>query len=70
LEEAMGKLAEKVEVSMAVLWEGARDNPQQLITRAETIKAVDAIQQQIQFWTEAEKLAQAAKQYFNDIDED
>jgi len=66
LDEAMGKLAEKVEVSMAVLWEGARDNPQQLKARAETVKVVETIQQQIQFWSEAAELAQTAKRYLNE----
>jgi len=55
---------------MAVLWEGARDNPQQLRTRTEAIKIVGTIQQQIQFWAEAEKLAQTAKRYLNNLDED
>jgi len=55
---------------MAVLWEGARDNPQQLRARTEAIKIVGIIQEQIQFWTEAEKLAQTAKRYLNTMDED
>lgn len=55
---------------MAVLWEGARDNSQQIKARAEIIKAVETIQQQIQFWSEAEKLAQTAKRYLNTMDED
>lgn len=50
---------------MAVLWEGARDGPQQLKARANAIKDTETILQQIQFWTEAEKLTQAAKQYLN-----
>jgi hypothetical protein len=54
---------------MAVLWEGARDNPQQLKARAETIKEVEVIQQQIQFWSEAEKIAQATKRFINNKDE-
>lgn len=52
---------------MAVLWEGARDNPQQLKARAEIIKVVETIQEQIKFWTEAEKLAQAANRYINEM---
>jgi hypothetical protein len=59
----------QIEVSMAVLWEGARDNPQQLKARAGTIKEVEVIQQQIQFWSEAEKIAQATKRFINNMDE-
>jgi len=59
----------QVEVSLAVLWEGARDNPQQLKVRAEIIQVVEAIQQQIQFWTSAQKFSQATKDFIA-MDED
>lgn len=59
----------QVEVSLAVLWEGARDNPQQLKVRAEIIQIVEAIQQQIQFWTSAQKISQATKDFIV-MDED
>lgn len=76
LDEAMGKLAQKVclsrfisnarnltlfiqiEVSLAVLWEGARDNPAQLKARKEVIDVVQTVQEQIQLWTQADKIKQ------------
>ena len=54
---------------MAVLWEGAQDSPQQFRARANAIKDMETIVQQIQFWTEAEKLAQAAKRYLNGMED-
>jgi len=59
LDEAMGKLAQKIEVSLAVLWEGARDNPAQLKARKEVIDLVQTVQEQIQLWTQADKMKQS-----------
>ncbi|KAF8913833.1 hypothetical protein CPB84DRAFT_1757667 [Gymnopilus junonius] len=72
LDEAMGKLAQKVEVSLAVLWEGARDNPAQLRARMAVINTVQVIQEQIGFWTEAYKMKQEAIRHEEDyaMDED
>ncbi|KAI0786384.1 hypothetical protein C8Q75DRAFT_771545 [Abortiporus biennis] len=53
LEEALAELAEKVEVSMAVLWEGAHDDPKQVRARFEVINTTTEILNQIQLWTEA-----------------
>ena len=77
LDEAMGKLAQKVclffkiyiyhyesnviiqiEVSLAVLWEGARDNPTQLRARKEITDLVQIVREQIQVWTQADKIKQ------------
>ncbi|KAF8812373.1 hypothetical protein BYT27DRAFT_7087741 [Phlegmacium glaucopus] len=58
LDEAMGKLAQKIEVSLAVLWEGSRDNPAQLKARKEVIDLVQTVQEQIQLWTQADKMKQ------------
>jgi len=60
LDEAMGKLAQKIEVSLAVLWEGARDNPAQLRARKAIIDVVQTIQDQVKLWTEADKMKQEA----------
>lgn len=53
----------EVEVSLAVLWEGAQYNPQQRKVRAEIIQVVETIQQQIQFWTSAQKIEQATRDF-------
>lgn len=89
LDEAMGKLAQKVrfsfqctpfqlyncffqiEVSLAVLWEGARDNLAQVRARKVVIDLVQTIQGQIMFWSEADKMKQqAANQLSNAMVED
>ena len=48
----------QIEVSLAVLWEGARDNPAQLRARKEVIDLVQTVQKQIQLWTQADKMKQ------------
>jgi len=58
LDEAMGKLAQKIEVSLAVLWEGSRDNPAQLKARKDVIDLVQTVQEEIQLWTQADKMKQ------------
>jgi len=58
LDEAMGKLAQKIEVSLSVLWEGTRDNPAQLKARKEIIDLVRTVQEQIRLWTQADKMKQ------------
>ncbi|KAF9569032.1 hypothetical protein CPC08DRAFT_790765 [Agrocybe pediades] len=58
LDEAMGQLAKKVEVSLSVLWEGARDSPAQRRSRANVIDIVGTVQEQIKFWIEADNARQ------------
>ncbi|KAI0079668.1 hypothetical protein K474DRAFT_1683062 [Panus rudis PR-1116 ss-1] len=53
LEEALAELAEKVEVSVAVLWEGTRDNPAQVRAREEVIDTMNEIIKQVTLWQEA-----------------
>ena len=48
----------QVEVSLAVLWEGARDNPAQLKARKEVVDIVQSVQEQIRLWTQADKMKQ------------
>ncbi|KAF8165415.1 Dynamin family-domain-containing protein [Crassisporium funariophilum] len=60
LDEAMGELAQKIEVSLAVLWEGARDTPAQLRARKEVIEVVEAVQKQIDSWAKSDKIKQEA----------
>ena len=48
----------QIEVSLAVLWEGARDNPAQLKARKEIIDLVQTVQEQIQLWSQADKMKQ------------
>ncbi|KAH8106194.1 hypothetical protein BXZ70DRAFT_422562 [Cristinia sonorae] len=60
LHEALAELAEKIEVSIAVLWEGTRDDPSQMRVRQEVINAVTDITEQVQHWTLAAQLKNAA----------
>ncbi|KAJ6614316.1 hypothetical protein B0H10DRAFT_2045676 [Mycena sp. CBHHK59/15] len=55
LDEAMDNLAQKIEVNLAVLWEGARDDPAQVKARSEVVKTVSQVLDQLSFLTEAEK---------------
>jgi len=56
LDEALGKLAQTIEVSLAVLWEGGKDDPAQIKARTQVIDVVTSIQQQISIWVNAEKM--------------
>ncbi|KAF9006452.1 hypothetical protein BDQ17DRAFT_284172 [Cyathus striatus] len=58
LDEALGKLAQKVEVNLSVLWEGTRDDPGQVRKRNDVIDIVRNIQQQIGLWTKARDIKQ------------
>ena len=61
----------KIEVSLAVLWEGARDNPAQLRARKTVIDMVQTIQGQLKLWYEADKMKQqAAKEATAAMEED
>jgi hypothetical protein len=60
----------QIEVSLAVLWEGARDNPAQLRARKAVIDMVQTIQGQVKFWSEADKMKQqVAKQMITAMEE-
>ncbi|KAM5535621.1 hypothetical protein V8D89_010712 [Ganoderma adspersum] len=59
LNDALKELAKKIEVSIAVLWEGVRDDPAQVRARAEVVEIVCEILQQVEFWKNAERLPQA-----------
>lgn len=48
----------QIEVNLAVLWEGASDNPAQLKARKEIIDLVQTVQEQIQLWTQADQMKQ------------
>lgn len=49
----------QIEVSIAVLWEGVRDDPQQIKARAEVVETVTEILDQITLWKNAEALSRA-----------
>jgi hypothetical protein len=72
LDDALGQLAEKIEVNLAVLWEGTRDDPEQAIARKRIVDVVATIKGQIDIWVEAEKTkrenAELSAQYL--VDED
>ncbi|KAI0069058.1 hypothetical protein BV25DRAFT_1817993 [Artomyces pyxidatus] len=55
------QLAEKIEVSVAVLWEGVRDDPAQLKARAEVVTTVNEVVRQIAFWDAARNLRDRAE---------
>ncbi|PIL36747.1 hypothetical protein GSI_00436 [Ganoderma sinense ZZ0214-1] len=59
LNDALKELAKKIEVSIAVLWEGVRDDPAQVRARADVVETVCEILQQVEFWKNAERLPQA-----------
>ncbi len=48
----------QVEVSVAVLWEGVKDDPAQVKVRTEVISSVAEIIEQIRLWQEAARQKQ------------
>jgi hypothetical protein len=50
----------QIEVNIAVLWEGIRDDPAQLHARAEVIKIVNEIVRQVGFWNSAREVRDLA----------
>ncbi|KAG5641399.1 hypothetical protein DXG03_005335 [Asterophora parasitica] len=55
LDEALGQLAQKIEVNLSILWEGTRDDPAQVKARNDIMIIVEAVLTQAQLWTEAEQ---------------
>ncbi|KII94798.1 hypothetical protein PLICRDRAFT_86263 [Plicaturopsis crispa FD-325 SS-3] len=55
LETALTELAQKIEVNLAVLWEGPRDDPAQVKARAQIVESVSEIISQTEMWTTAEQ---------------
>ncbi|KAK0191014.1 hypothetical protein F5146DRAFT_1196144 [Armillaria mellea] len=53
---SLGELAQKIEVNLTVLWEGAGDDPQQVYARRAIVGEVEKILGQIELWKDAEKL--------------
>ncbi|KAJ6539274.1 hypothetical protein B0H19DRAFT_1178148 [Mycena capillaripes] len=52
---ALENLAQKVEVNLAVLWEGVRDDPAQVKARSEVVTQVNEVLGQLQLFAAAEK---------------
>ncbi|KAI0049607.1 hypothetical protein FA95DRAFT_1556704 [Auriscalpium vulgare] len=52
----LDQLAEKIEVSIAVLWEGVRDDPAQVRVRNEVVTTATDVVHQIAFWDAARDL--------------
>lgn len=50
----------QIEVSLAVLWEGPRDDPAQVKMRAQVVRTVEEIVGQIDLWLKAEELKRTA----------
>jgi hypothetical protein len=46
----------QIEVNLAVLWEGPRNDRQQAIVRLEVVEAAGKILDQVQLWAEADQL--------------
>ncbi|KAK0486897.1 hypothetical protein EDD18DRAFT_1192269 [Armillaria luteobubalina] len=53
---SLGELAQKIEVNLAVLWEGAGDDPQQVYARRAIVAEMEKILGQIELWRDAGKL--------------
>ncbi|KAK0468295.1 uncharacterized protein EV420DRAFT_1473993 [Desarmillaria tabescens] len=53
---SLGELAQKIEVNLAVLWEGAGDDPQQVYARRAIVAEVEKVLGQVELWKDAEKL--------------
>ncbi|KAG1755777.1 hypothetical protein EDB19DRAFT_1956649 [Suillus lakei] len=60
LNESLRELAEKIEVSLAVLWEGTRDVPDQIRARLQIIQSVSELLDQLTMWSAAEKASTAS----------
>lgn len=54
--EVLTRSCSQIEVNLSVLWEGMKDNPEQVRARAETVEKVTEILEQVRLWMEAEKL--------------
>ena len=57
-------LLQQVEVSVAVLWEGSKDDPEQVRARADAITVVRQIIEQVQLWQSAAQSANQASSNF------
>ncbi|KAG1761260.1 hypothetical protein EDD22DRAFT_954174 [Suillus occidentalis] len=57
LNESLRELAEKIEVSLAVLWEGTQDVPDQTRARLQIIKSVSELLDQLVMWSKAAEKA-------------
>lgn len=55
LEDSLEELAEKIEVSIAVLWEGPRDDPSQVKAREMVVATITEILSQVEFWQQSEQ---------------
>ncbi|KAG0709554.1 hypothetical protein DFH29DRAFT_792939, partial [Suillus ampliporus] len=53
LNESLRELAEKTEVSLAVLWEGTQDDPGQVRARLQLIQSVSEMLDQLAMWSKA-----------------
>ncbi|EAU84723.2 hypothetical protein CC1G_00242 [Coprinopsis cinerea okayama7 len=61
LDEALGNLAQKIEVNLAVLWEGVRDDPAQVRARQHVVDVVSEVQTQVEMWLQAASLKKEAE---------
>jgi hypothetical protein len=60
LNGSLRELAEKIEVSLAVLWEGTRDVPDQIRARLQIIRSVSEVLDQLVMWSKAAEKASPA----------
>ncbi|KAG2146754.1 hypothetical protein DEU56DRAFT_786239 [Suillus clintonianus] len=60
LNETLRELAEKIEVSLAVLWEGTRDAPDQVRARLQIVQSVSELLKQLAMWSTAAEKASTA----------
>ncbi|KAG2348817.1 hypothetical protein BDR05DRAFT_873352 [Suillus weaverae] len=60
LNESLREVAEKIEVSLAVLWEGTQDAPGQVRARSQIIQSVSELLDQLIMWSKAAEKASTA----------
>lgn len=51
-----------------MLWEGVRDDPEQVKARAEVVEVVSEVLQQVEFWKGAETMSRAMLAYTSDAE--
>ncbi|KAF9055172.1 hypothetical protein BDZ89DRAFT_1055778 [Hymenopellis radicata] len=70
LAESLGQLAQKIEVNLAVLWEGGNDNVEQAMARDAIVKDIDSISRQVELWRTSERTKRENEQQYDRLVKD